>query len=497
MNRKLLASIGFAAGLALSGLSAWASEITIAQSTDAVSLDPAFRADTATGNVQRHIHDSILFRNANSEIEPRLAQSVEQLSPKQWEIKLRSGLKFSNGELLDAHAVKFSIERLQNPELKSPIRGWWTGMTEIKIIDDLTLHITTKEVDPIFDARMTLLSPIPPKYLEEVGSEGFSLKPIGSGPYKLVEWRRDESIVLERNADYWGDKPSVEKVTFRVLPENLARVAALRTGEVDVIANVSPDQALALENADGVEVARTPSTRVMAIQFDINKAPGDNAVFREAVAYAINSDAIIQGLMRGFASPVNSILSPGIPSWPRDTDYTISHDLAKAKELIASSGLGDQEILMRAPSGRYSLDRETALAVAGQLKEAGLNIKVRPDEWGVFFGDLKNRSVSAIYLMGQGNVWLDPYPQIDAFQRTGGFLSTWEDSELDALLDKSNTVRGAERTQVFGQALERIKQTHAAVPLFALQALYGVSNKVTWQPRADEHIFAFEMEVAE
>ena len=152
---------------------------------------------------------------------------------------------------------------------------------------------------------------------------------------------------------------------------------------------------------------------------------------------------------------------------------------------------------MRTPSGRYSLDRETALAVAGLLKEAGLNIKVRPDEWGVFFGDLKKRSVSALYLMGQGNVWLDPYPQIAAFQRTGGFLSTWADEELDALLDRSNEVRGDERAQVFGQALDRIRQTNAAVPLFALQALYGVSDAVTWEPRSDGHIFAFEMEISE
>lgn len=479
-----------------SGVAA-ASQITIAQNVDVVSLDPAFRADTTTGTVIGHIYDSIMFRNATMEPKPRLAESVVQKSPTEWVITLRPNLKFSNGEALDAEAVRFTIARLLKPELKSPTREWWKGFAKVEVLDQRTVKITTAKPDPLFEARMTLLNPVPPKYIAEVGDAEFARKPVSSGAYKLVEWRRDESLTLERNADYYGGAPSIEKVTFRVIPEDLARVAALQTGEVDVVSKVPPDQALGLENAEDFRLERTPSVRTLAIQFDVTKPPGDNQKFREAVAYAVDRALIVKGLFHGYASALNSSISPSIPGWPKDTNYLHAHDLDRAKHLVQEAGLGDQEIVLRAPSGRYLLDRETSMAVAGQLKQAGLNVKVRPEEWGVFFSDLQKHSMSPIYLMGQGNVWLDAYPQIEAFQRSNGFLSTWADPELDALLDKSNQVPKSERSGVLGQALQRLKDTTAVVPLLALQDIYGVRNRIQWKPRPDEQIFAFEMQATD
>lgn len=493
--RSVLRNTLIAAGMVLTlVMPAAAQELVVAQSTDATSLDPAFRGDTATGNVQRHIFDTIMFRKADMSIVPHLAESVRQDSPTEWTIVLREGLTFSNGEPLDAEAVKFSVERLQNPDLKSPIRGWWTPIASVETIDARTVKMTTGTADPLFTARMTLLAPVPPKYVQEIGDAAFAQKPVGSGPYKLTQWQRDEAVVLEADPNYWGEKPAITKVTFRVVPEELSRVAALRTGEADIVVSVSPIQAMALENESEVGVKRVASTRIAAIHFSNDVAPADNQTFREAVAYAIDRDAIINGLLRGYAEPVNSILSPGVPGWPSDRDFTVQHDLDKAKELVQSLNLGDTEILMRTPSGRYPNDRETAIAVGAQLKEAGLNVTVRPDEWGRFFEDVKARNMSAVYLTGQGNIWLDPYPQIEAFHKSDGFLSTWTDPEIDELLARSNEVTGTEREQVFTKALERLSSTFAAVPLYAHQVIYGVRNGVDWQPRSDEQVLAFEIE---
>lgn len=468
-------------------------DLTIAQSTDAVSLDPAFRADTATGNVQRHIFDTILQRGPDMTIGPQLAEGVRQDGPTTWTILLRAGLKFSNGEPLDADAVKFSIERMQSADLKSPIRGWWTGFKTIEVTDARTLKITTTAADPLFRARMTLLAPVPPKYVREAGDSAFARKPVGSGPYRLVDWRRDDAVVLEINPNYAGQKPAIDRVVFRVVPEELSRVAALQTGEADVIAGMSPTQAVGLEMSPDARVERAASTRVMAVQFDNDEPLGDNQKFREAVAYAIDRDAIIKGLLRGYAVPAKSILSPGIPEWPSDKDFTRPHDLDKAKALVKELGLEGREIVMRTSSGRYPNDRETALAIGAQLQKAGLNIKVRPEEWGTFFEDLKNHKMSALYLSGQGNVWLDPYPQIEAFHTTKGLLSAWSDPQIDELLAKSNDVPLDQRPALFGQMLERLKETTAAVPLYAQQILYGVRKGVEWKPRPDEQVLAFEM----
>ena len=242
MTARWFARLGSATRIGASALSltlastgiALAVDLTIAQSTDAVSLDPAFRADTATGNVQRHIFDAILQRGPDMKIGPQLAESVQQDSPTVWTIRLRSGLKFSNGEPLDAEAVKFSVERMLNADLKSPIRGWWTGFKTIEVVDPQTLKVTTTAPDPLFRARMTLLAPVPPKYVRDAGDAAFARKPIGSGPYRLVDWKRDDAVVLEANPNYNGQKPSVERVTFRVVPEELAhRGPADRRGGCD------------------------------------------------------------------------------------------------------------------------------------------------------------------------------------------------------------------------------------------------------------------------
>lgn len=477
---------------ALPGL-ALAVDLTIAQSTDAVSLDPAFRADTATGNVQKHIFDTILHRGPDMKIQPQLAESVQQNGPSAWTIRLRDELTFSNGEPLDAQAVKFSIERMQDPNVKSPIRGWWTGLKTIEATDARTLKITTSAPDPLLPARMTLLAPVPPKYLREVGDNAFALKPIGSGPYRLVDWKRDDAVILEANPNYKGPKPEIDRVTFRVVPEELSRIAALQTGEADVVAGLSPSQAAALETSDGVRVERAASTRVMAVQFDSDEAPGNDPKFREAVAYAIDRDAIIKGLLRGYGVPAKAILSPGIPDWPSDKDFTRKHDLEKAKALVKELGLEGKEIVMRTSAGRYPNDRETALAIGAQLQKAGLNVKVRPEEWGTFFEGLKNHKMSPVYLSGQGNVWLDPYPQIEAFHSSKGILSAWSDPKIDELLAKSNEVPADQRPALFGQMLERLNETAAAVPLYAQQNLYGVRSGVDWKPRPDEQVLASEM----
>ncbi len=470
-----------------------ANEITIVQSTDASSLDPAFRGDTVTGNVQRHVFDTLMVRNKDLTLGPGLAESAERTGKTEWMLRLRQGVTFSNGEPFDAGAVKFSIERAQNPALKAPTRGWWLPFKTVEVIDPHTVRITTATTDPLFQARLTLFQPVPPKYLAEVGDTAFAQKPVGTGPYRLVEWRRNDAAVFAPNLSYWGGKPAFGKVTFRVVPEEMSRVAALMTGEADVIGDLSPAQAAYLGTAPGIKVVHTASTRVMAVQFDIGMPPGDNHQFREAVALGINRAQIIKGLLKGYGTPVTSLLSPAIPGWPKDKTYTQHYDPKKAAALVKQLGFGKEEILMRTPAGGFPNDREVALAIGAQLGRIGLNVKVRPDEYGRFFEDLKAHKMSPLYYNGQGNIWLDPYPQLEAFHKSDGFLSTWKDPELDKILVRSFEVTGAERQAVFGQALERVSQTVAAVPIYAQMLTYGVRDNVEWQPRADEQVLAFEM----
>jgi peptide/nickel transport system substrate-binding protein len=470
-----------------------ANEITIVQGTDATSMDPAFRGDTVTGNVQRHVYDTLLVRNPDLTIGPGLVESLEGSNGTDWVLHLRKGVAFSNGEPFDAAAVKFSIERVQNPALKSPIRGWWLPFKTVEAVDSHTVKIVTATRDPLFQARLSLFAPVPPHYVAQVGDTAFAQKPVGTGRYLLKEWRRNDSAVFVPNPGYWGGKAGFSKVTFRVVPEEMSRVAALMSGEADVISGLSPSQAEYLRSQSGMKVVQTPSTRVMAIQFDIGMPPGDNQKFREAVACGINQEEIIKGLLRGFGTKVTSLLSPAIPGWPRDKTYTTPFDPKKAAALVKEAGLEKAEVLMRTPAGGFPNDREVALAIGAQLGRIGLDVKVRPDEYGRFFADLKDHRVSPLYYNGQGNIWLDPYPQLEAFHKSNGFLSTWKDPELDKILAQSFEVSGAQREAVFGQALDRIASTVAAVPVYAQVLIFGIGSAIEWQPRSDEQVLAFEM----
>jgi peptide/nickel transport system substrate-binding protein len=483
-----------AVALTLGGTAlAQGSVLTIAQSTDATSLDPAFRGDTATGNVIGHIFDPLMVRTADMELVPWLAESVDQVDLTTWRVTLREGVTFTNGEPLDAAAVKYSLDRILDPALGAPTRQWFTIFSAIDVVDERTLEITTADPDPLFEARLTLLFPVPPGHVEEVGQARFAEAPIGTGPYVLTSWTRDDAAVLARNEAYWGEPPAFDGVTFRVVPEELARVFALQTGEADIVVGISPEQAAALHSAPDARVEMVASTRVMVLGFDLDVAPADDAAFREAVALAVDRTTIIDGLLGGFVEPVTSIFAPGIPAWPRGVDFAYPFDPERAREIVAEHDLGDVQFELRASSGRYPYDRDTALAVGQMLQDVGFDVLVRPQEWGVFFADLQAGDMSAVYLMGHGNVWIDPYPQLEAFLHSDGFLSTWSDPDLDALLAASNEATGADREAIFGRALERMHDDVAVVPLYAQATLYGVSADLDWRPRIDDIIRVHEM----
>lgn len=489
----MLAVVLFALPFQASGQST--GSIVIAQTTDAATLDPAFRVDTTTGNNILHVYDPLMMRGPDMEVVPWLAESVEKISDYVWEVRLREGVFFTNGEPLNATAVRFSLERILDPAMQSPMKRWFVtiaSIDDVVIVDDYTLHFTTSSLDPLFQVRMTFLFPVPPLYVQRVGDSYFGLHPIGTGPYELVEWVRDDHIELRAKSDYWAGVPPIQNVTFRVVPEELSRVAALLNGEADLIVAISPYQAEFLRGVSGMRIESAPGTRVITVDFDIDVAPADQLKFRQLVSYAIDRDQIINGLLRGFAQPVNSSLSPGTPGWPKNNDYTYPYDPAKARELAGELGLAGQEILMRADTGSPD-NQDIVLAIAAQLADVGITIKLNMEEWGSWFADLKNHDQSALYLNSQGNVWIDPYPQLDAFYHSQGFISCYRNPDVDALLAASNEVLGEDRAEIFGQILEILEEEAAGVPLFARVFTYGVSDRIQWSPRSDDVVRVMEM----
>lgn len=500
LNRRQLlqglGAIGAAAafGIPLDALAKVSGDtLIIGQTGDIVSLDPARRVDTLTGIVQRHLYSPVLSREPDMTVGPGVAVKHERVSPTKWRLTLREGMTFSNGEPVDAEAVRYTINRLNAEETKSPIRSFFTNLVKIEIESPTVVTIETSGPDALFEARMTNLQLVPPKYTAQAG-EKFADAPIGSGPYVFERWKRNEEVVLTANPSYGGpDKPKFKRLVFRPIPEEIARISAVKTGAVHLVTSLSPSQAGNLKESEGVKVLSAGSNRVMVVQFNKMAEPANDPRFRRAVGYAINREEIIKGLMKGYADPVTTIYGSAIQGVPKGVPGDFPYDPDRARKLIEEIGLKGREIEVAGAVGRYPLDRETALAVGAQLRRVGLNVKVRTSEYGAFAEDIKSNRVSPIFIQPHGNVWLDPLPQIIAFMYSKGHWSGWREPELDVMIDKANNADGPERVALVGDLIKKLRDDAIAVPLFAHQVIYGAAPGLTWQPRSDDLIIAEEI----
>jgi peptide/nickel transport system substrate-binding protein len=475
---------------------AWAAvqgdTLVIGQTGDIMSLDPAFRVDTLTGIVQRHLFDPVLVRQADMKVGPGAAAAWERIDPVTWRLRLAEGRVFSNGEKVDAEAVRFTLARLNAEETRSPIRSFFTNLRTVTVDSPTQVTIVTDGLDAMFLARMTNLQLVPPIYTAKVGVK-FNEAPIGSGPYVFGHWKRNEEVLLTANPSYGGPPPHYKRLVFRPIPEEIARISAVRTGAAHLVTSISPNQADSLDRAKQVKVLRADSTRTMVVQFNKLAAPADNPLFRRAVALAINRDEIIRGLLKGYASPVSTIFGSAIQGVPADVRGDFTHDPDEARRIIQQLGLGSQEIELAGAAGRYPLDRECALVIGAQLRRVGLNIKVRTTEYGTFAGDIKSNKVAPIFIQPHGNVWLDPLPQIIAFFDSRGHWSGWKDPALDALIDTTNAADGEARVKLVGDIIRKLHDDAAAVPLYANQVVYAAVPELNWTPRADDLIVEGEM----
>ena len=390
----------------------------IAQGVDPTTLDPMNHQETPAGNICRNIFDTLLERDAELKMQPALAREMPKLvAPTVWEFKLRPGMKFHNGEPVDAEAVKFSLERLVDPKNKMRGAPPFAPLSHVEIVDPLTVRLHTKAPWPILDTQMSAgqASIVPPKYYRDKDTVAVSRAPVGSGPYRFVRWVKDDRIELEAYDQYWRGAPRIKTVVFRPIPDDAVRVAALQNGEIDVAVNIPPHMANIIANHPKLFLTTAPSVRTIQLmyythQYDaqhklVGPYPGPTADkrVRWAMNYAVDVDDIIKNVLDGKAQRVGLMLTdrhfgfdPAIKP--------IKQDLAKSKQLLAEAGFpGGLEITLNSPQGRYVRDKEVAEAIAGQLTKAGIRTTVRTHEWVHYFGNLAyNHKTPPVWLIGWG-----------------------------------------------------------------------------------------------
>ena len=275
--------------------------ILIAQGTDPTTLDPQDHFEMPAFCVLINIYETLLVRSDDMKIQPLLATSWKIINDTTWEFSLRKGVKFHNGEDFNAAAVKFSLERINDPKNKLKQTTLQGILDRVEVIDDYTIRIVTKKPYPYLDAQLSHIGAImPPKYIQEKGKNHIIGNPVGTGPYKFVGWVKDDHLVLEANENYWRGAPQIKKVIFRPIPEATTRVAGLQTQELDLIVNIPPHLSRLMEWKGRSTVAKIPGARIIYMGFDtLQGGPVANKKVRQAIAQAVDVDTIIKKILEG------------------------------------------------------------------------------------------------------------------------------------------------------------------------------------------------------
>ncbi len=452
------------------------------------NLDPTMNLSSIRAQVGVSLFDSLVGRDAEKRIVPELAESWKLLDDNTWQFKLRKGVVFHNGEPFNAEAVRFTLQRVLDPNQKSPNRANIAEITRVEVIDDLTVRLVTRQPYAPLLNRLIDFPMVPPRYTAEKGNPGLALQPVGTGPFKLVELVKDDRLVVEAFDRHWRGAPRIRRIVFKPVPEPFTRAAALRNGELDLITNVPPNLARELERVPGVKVQRVPSTWMIYLGLNAFKKPLSDIRVRQALNYATDVDAIVKNVLEG-----NGRWAPG-PLTPHMFGYDPSvkgypSDPARARRLLAEAGYPDGlEITLDAPEGRYQGDKEIAEALAGQWQKAGFKPKVQVAEWGAYFKRYLAKQFSDAYLLGLGGPMQDGDELFNLVSSKGRGLY-YKNEKVDMLFDAGrSTMDPARRRKIYSDLARAMVEDATWVFLMQQVDIYAMRDRVEWTPRPDQWI---------
>lgn len=481
------AAAGSGAGGASAGASAgaggsWDGNLRVSMPVDVTSLDPQKQGDMPSVSVANNIFDFLVTRDADNKLAPGIATEWSSPDEKTWRFKIRKGVKFHNGEPCDANAVAYSINRLKDPATKSPIVEL-TYVVSAKAVDDYTVDFEMSAPDPIIPAKLTLFGGVivPPQYIKDEGDAGFAENPVGTGPFKFVSRQQDQQIVLEANPDYWGTKTAVKKLTFLIQPNPATAIAALQSGEVDIVTSLTTDAAAQLGDGAGASVKIVPGVREYYVAMNtLVDGPLANKDVRIALNHAVDVPTIIKTIMGGAATRSATLLpepvfgfDPSIKPFEYDPD--------KAKSMLADAGYPDGFSTKLSSS---SVTKDVVQAIAGQLEQVGVKCEVNVVDAGAFKQLLVSgdpQAIGPMYLSGNTGWTLDGESYLQSTIRSNRRQSLWHNKDADALVDIEETSLDSDkRKDAFAQLQQMFVDEAPYIYLYYASNVYAISDTIDW-----------------
>ncbi|MCR8642734.1 ABC transporter substrate-binding protein [Paenibacillus sp. N1-5-1-14] len=468
------------------------STIIVGRGGDTSSLDVSITTDGESAKVAQQITETLLrYKEGTTEVEPNLADSYEVAADGlSYTFKLHPGIKFSDGTDFNAEAVAFNFMRWHDPN--SPYKfaedsfDYYNDMfgskdnrviKEIKAVDSLTVQfILNKPQAPFLqNIAMTFFGIASPTAIKEK-KEKYKENPVGTGPFIFKEWKRNDSITLEKNANYWRKGlPKADKLIIRSIPDNSARLSALRSGELDLMEDVNPDDAKTVEGDATLQKILRPSFNIGYLGFNQKKKPFDNPKVRVALNYAVDKNALIKAFFGGMAIPAVNTMPPSLLGYNKDIkDYP--YDIEKAKQLLAEAGYPngfDRELVfyaMPVPRPYMPNAKKVAETLQAEFAKLGIKTKIESPDWATYLQDLKKGEKDDIFIIGWTGDNGDPdnflYPLLDKDAIGSNNYAFYSSDPLHEVLQKAQSNPDQkQRADLYMKAQEIIKADAPWVPL--------------------------------
>ena len=466
--------------------------LTLAINADILTTDPQALNNGTTTSVLYNVFSNLVKYDDAGEIVMDLAESYELLEDQvTWEFKIREDAVFHDGTPVTAEDVAWSLTRVMTDESSSDYMNF-SPLAEAVAVDDYTVHVVSDDPYPIM---LQLLckggaAVLPKAYFEENGEEAWLANPIGSGPYQLTEYVKDDHVTLVPFADYYGEQnPDWEEVIFRVVPESSTRVGELIAGNVDAVNMVIPTEWERVNGNEGTAVVNGPSTRVYQLALKTDKGPTADLRVRQAIDLAIDDQTIVDTILQGAGTPMLTRVPSGVNGCNEDLVGKYNYDPERAKELLAEAGYPDGfSMKIEAPTGRYTMDAEISQAIVAMLSQVGITVDLQLLESSAYSNVFSAHSAEDGFMTCFGLGFFDAsYGMIGYFGVNTSGESNWNNQEyIDMYYEAELTMNEEERTQLFQEMQQMVADEVPYAIICQIDNSYGVKDSITMTPRLDD-----------
>jgi peptide/nickel transport system substrate-binding protein len=413
-------------------------EITYASTTDVVGLSPIATNDNASSSVILQVYETLFTRDPKTmDVKPLLAESYENPDSTTWVIKLKKGIKFQDGTPFNADAVKYTFDKIRDPKTAAPRASLLKPIDTIEVKDENTVIIKTKNP---YGAILAALSHTNASIVSPTADKAGKLNqnPVGTGPFKFVEWVQGDHVTLEANTDYWQGAPKLKKAIFKVVPEVNTAVSMLETGKVQFITGLQPELLSRIEAIKNVSIVKKEGTPVVYFSFNMEKEPMKDLKFRQALAYGIDRDAYLKQL-KGLGVKSNSIIGPKVFGYDKSAEKLgYNYNLEKAKKMINDNGYKGTKLKMLVAN--TPLYVKMAQIVQDQLKQIGVDAQIELLEWGTFL-DVSKKGDFDVTFLSWSNSTADGsellYPNLHSDNINASNTPRYNNPEFNKLVDES------------------------------------------------------------